>query len=306
VSAPDINVTNLEGNSAAKRRGLTYQMREALSGYMFVLIWIVGFALFTLVPLIQTMFYSLNQVTISAEGIGLEFIEWENYTRALFTDPTFVELLIEYAVETLFSVPIILIFSLIIALFLNLDFKFKGLFRTIFFLPVVITSGPVINELVSQGAASVPGFAFSETITNFLAELPTYLANPIEYLLTSFILILWFSGVQILIYLSSLQKIDPAIYEAAAIDGASAWEAFWKITLPSLATTTIVVAVYTIITLSHFSENKVIKYNSGQTYAVQGGIGYSSAMSFLYFAVLIVLLGLVYAVLNYRASKQYG
>jgi ABC-type sugar transport system permease subunit len=203
-------------------------------------------------------------------------------------------------------VPIILIFSLIIALFLNLDFRFKGLFRTIFFLPVVITSGPVIQELVSQGAATVPGFAFSETITNFLLGLPRYLANPIEYLLTSFILILWFSGVQILIYLSSLQKIDPSIYEAASIDGASAWEAFWKLTLPSLSTTTVIVAIYTIITLSHFSENKVIKYISGQTYAVEGGIGYSSAMSFLYFGVLVLLLAVVYFVLNYRARSQYG
>lgn len=289
-----------------KRTFLKYRTREAISGYMFVIIWIVGFAAFTVVPLAQTLFYSLNTVTVSATGINLEFVEWQNYTRALFTDPTFVELLLEYAVETLFSVPIIMIFSLIIALFLNLDFRFKGLFRTIFFLPVVITSGPVIQELVTQGAATVPGFAFSDTITSFLEELPRYLANPIEYLLTSFILILWFSGVQILIYLSSLQKIDPSIYEAAAIDGASAWESFWKLTLPSLSTTTVVVAVYTIITLSHFSENKVIKYISGQTFAVQGGIGYSSAMSFLYFAVLVLLLVLVYFLLNYRARRQYG
>lgn len=301
-----MNAPKMNAPKTAKRVGLTYRVREALSGYAFVVIWVVGFALFTLIPLAQTLFYSLNQVTISATGINLQFVEWQNYTRALFTDPTFVELLIQYAVETLFSVPIILIFSLIVALFLNLDFKFKGLFRTIFFLPVVITSGPVIQELVSQGAATVPGFAFSETITDFLAELPTYLSNPIEYLLTSFILILWFSGVQILIYLSSLQKIDPSIYEAASIDGASAWESFWKITLPSLSTTTIIVAVYTIITLSHFSENKVIKYISSQTFAVGGGIGYSSAMSFLYFAVLIVLLAVVYLLLNYRASRQYG
>ncbi len=124
--------------------------------------------------------------------------------------------------------------------------------------------------------------------------------------MTSFILILWFSGVQILIYLSSLQKIDPSIYEAAAIDGASAWESFWKITLPSLSTTTLIVAVYTVITLSHFSENKVIKYIYSQTYAVGGGIGYSSAMSFLYFFILLLLLALVYLLLNYRSRKQYG
>lgn len=287
-------------------REMKPRTREALSGYSFVIIWIIGFTIFTLLPLIQTLFYSLNQVTVSATGINLEYVKWENYTRALFTDPTFIELLIEYTIETLVSVPIILIFSLIIALFLNLKFKFKGLFRTIFFLPVVITSGPVIQELVAQGATSVPGVTIAGTVTEYLAELPRYLRNPVEYLLTSFILILWFSGVQILIYLSSLQKIDHSIYEAAAIDGASAWESFWKITLPSLSTTTLIIAVYTIITLSHFSENKVIKYIYSQTYAVEGGIGYSSAMSFLYFFVLVLLLAVVYLLLNYRARKQFG
>lgn len=289
---------------ALLRREMKHRTREALYGYAFVMIWIIGFVIFTLAPLVQTFLYSLNQVTVSATGITMEPIKWENYTRALFTDPTFVELLIEYAIETLVSVPIIIIFSMIIALFLNLKFKFKGIFRTVFFLPVVITSGPVIQELTAQGATSVPGIAMSATVTNFLAELPRYLRNPIEYLLTSFILILWFSGVQILIYLSSLQKIDKSIYEAASIDGASAWESFWKITLPSLSTTTLIIAIYTIITLSHFSENKVIKYIFGQTYAVQGGIGYASAMSFLYFIVLIILLVIVYMFLNFRANQS--
>lgn len=283
---------------------LKHRTREALYGYGFVGIWIIGFAIFTVIPLVQTFFYSLNQVTVSATGIHMDFVRWENYTRALLTDPTFVELLIEYAIETLVSVPIILIFSLIIALFLNLKFRFKGIFRTIFFLPVVITSGPVIQELAAQGATSVPGVAITDGITNFLAELPAYLRNPIEYLLTSFILILWFSGVQILIYLSSLQKIDQSIYEAAAIDGASAWESFWKITLPSLSTVTVIVAIYTMITLSHFSENRVIQYIYSQTYAVQGGIGYASAMSFLYFLVLILLLAMVYLFLNFQAKKE--
>jgi len=284
--------------------GLKLRTREALYGLGFVFLWIVGFALFTLLPLGQTFFYSLNTVTVSATGIDLKFVEWQNYSRALFTDPTFVQLLIEYAIETLVSVPIVIIFSMIIALLLNLKFKFKGFFRTIFFLPVVITSGPVIQELTAQGATSVPGIANTPAVTEFLMQLPRYLRNPVDYLLTSFILILWFSGVQILIYLSSLQKIDRSIYEAASIDGASAWESFWKITLPSLSTTTIINAAYTIITLSHFSENKVIKYIYSQTYAVQGGIGYASAMSFLYFFVLLILLGLVFFLLTSRADKR--
>ena len=169
-----------------RRLGLTYRAREALGGYSFVLIWIAGFLIFTLVPLGQTLYYSLNQVTVSATGINLRFVEWNNYTRALFTDPTFTSLLIEYAIETLVSVPIIVIFSLIIALFLNLKLKFKGIFRTIFFLPVVITSGPVIQELVAQGATSVPGLTLPESVTSFIADARPS-AQSHRQLLTSFI-----------------------------------------------------------------------------------------------------------------------
>ncbi len=285
-------------------KGIGLRTRENLYGYGFVSLWIIGFVIFTMVPLVQTFFFSLNQVTVTATGIDLRQVQWDNYSRALVTDPTFVGLLIEYVIETLVSVPIAIIFSLIIALFLNMNFKFKGFFRTIFFLPVVITSGPVIQELTAQGATSIPGVANLGAITEFLSTLPSYLSNPVEYLLTSFIQILWFSGVQILIYLSSLQKIDKSLYEAASIDGASAWESFWKITLPSLSTTTIINAAYTIITLSHFSENKVIKYIYNQTYAVQGGIGYAGAMSFLYFFALLLLLAVTFLVLSPRREKR--
>lgn len=287
-----------------RRSLLTLRTREALNGYGFVLPWLVGFALFTLLPLVETFRYSLHQVTVGAEGISLEFVRWANYTRALFTDPNFVELIIGYTIETLVSVPIVLIFAMIIALFLNLDFKLKGLFRTVFFLPVVITSGPVIKELVAQGAASAPGIADIPAVVEFLAQLPRAVRNPVEYLLTSFILILWFSGVQILIYLAGLQRIDKSLYEAAAIDGASSWEMFWKITLPSLSTVTIVNAVYTIITLSHFSENRVVRYVYDRTYDVHGGIGYASAMAFLYFGVMLVLLALVFGLLTRRATRR--
>lgn len=272
------------------RNEMPPSVREALGGYRFVLIWLIGFALFTFFPLIETFRYSVHQVTVTATGIRMVYISWENYTRALFTDPTFVQLVIEYTLEIIISTPIVLIFAMIIALFLNLNFPLKGIFRTIFFLPVVITSGPVISELIDQGVASVPEFANLAAVSELLMALPLYLRNPIQYLLTSFIVIFWFSGVQILIYLASLQKIDHSIYEAAAIDGASAWVSFWKITLPSLSTTTLINGIFTIITLSHFSGNKVISYIFRQTFAVQGGIGYASAMSFIYFAVLMILL----------------
>ncbi len=280
---------------------LKFRVREALHGYGFVSLWVIGFVLFTAVPLVQTFLYSLSNVKVAVTGIELTPAGWQNYTRALLTDPTFIQLLVEYAVETAVSVPIVLIFSMIVALFLNVDFRLRGLFRTIFFLPVVITSGPVIRELSAQGVTSVPQVASSPLVQQVVTQLPPLLRSPVQYLLTSFILILWFSGVQILIYLAGLQKIDRYIYEAAAVDGASAWEAFWKITLPSLSTTTLVNALYTVITLSHFSENKVITYIYSRTYDVEGGIGFASAMAFIYSLVLVLLLLGIYLLLAPRA-----
>jgi oligogalacturonide transport system permease protein len=288
-----------------RRNEMKASTREGLTGYAFVMIWIIGFVAFMLYPLAQTFIFSLNTVTVTLTGIDLQYVKWANYTRALFADPNFVDVLINYSIQTILSVPIVVIFSLIIALLLNVKFKLKGLFRTIFFLPVVITSGPVIVELTQQGATSAPGVANSSTITAFIASLPNSIRGSFQFLLSSFILILWFSGVQILIYLASLQKIDKSIYEAASIDGASGWESFWKITLPSLSTTTMVIAVYTIITLSQFSENAVIKYIGNQTYNPQGGIGYASAMSFLYFIVLILLLTIVYLFLSFRSKNRF-
>jgi oligogalacturonide transport system permease protein len=285
------------------RHGISLRMREALYGYGFIALWVIGFALFTLVPLVETFRYSFNQVRVEVTGITFAFVEWANYTRALFTDPNFLELLIGYTIETLVSVPIMLIFAMLIAMLLNLKFRFKGFFRTIFFLPIVITSGPVIRELTAQGAASAPGLTDVPAVVGFLEQLPRALRSPVEYLLTSFVLILWFSGVQILIYLASLQKIDRSTYESAAIDGASGWEMFWKITLPSLSTATVINAVYTIITLSHFSENRVIRYIYDRTYDVDGGIGYASAMAFIYFGVMVVLLGIVYLFLMRWARR---
>jgi ABC-type sugar transport system permease subunit len=283
---------------------LTLRLREALYGYGFILLWLVGFVIFTVMALAETFRFSLHRVTVTATGIALEFVGWANYTRALFADPRFVELLIGYTVETLLSVPIVLIFSMIIALLLSLRFRLKGLFRTIFFLPVIITSGPVIRELTAQGATAAPGIANAPAVVAFLTQLPSALRGPVEYLLTSFILILWFSGVQILIYLANIQKVDRSLYEAAAIDGASAWEMFWKITLPALSMATVVNAVYTIITLSHFSENRVIRYVHDRTFDVHGGIGYASAMAFIYFAVMALLLAIVYLLLTQWAKKE--
>lgn len=117
---------------------------------------------------------------------------------------------------------------------LNQPIKGKGFFRLIFFLPVIIVSGPILGMLNAEGAGSITALdtqAITDAISGFL---PAALAKPISSIFENMITILWYSGVQILIFLSALQKIDPSQYEAAKIDGGSGWECFWKITLPTI------------------------------------------------------------------------
>ena len=134
-----------------------------------------------------------------------------------------------------------------IAVLLNQPIKGRGAFRSIFFLPVIISSGPVINELITQGAGGANIFESYGFISIIENTLNPALSGPIINVFSEIIIIFWFSGVQILIFLAGLQKVDRQIYEAARVDGAGPWESFWKITLPSLSSLIFVNVIYTVV-----------------------------------------------------------
>jgi ABC-type sugar transport system permease subunit len=133
---------------------------------------------------------------------------------------------------------------------------------------------------------------------------PDLIADLLTFLLTSFITILWFSGVQMLIFLAGLQKLDASMYEAASIDGASRWESFWKLTLPSLNGMIVVNIVYTVITQSVFSLNPVIQLIQKAMFDPAHGMGYSAAMAWMYFVVLLLLLGLFVWIAKTRETAR--
>ena len=135
---------------------LKRRTKEGLVGFSFISLWLVGFLVFTLIPLIRTAYLSFNSVRISSAGIRCTSIGLKNYNDAFFTDVEFVDKLLTYLGELVIYIPIILVFSLGMAIMLNMDIKFKGLFRTIFFLPVIITSGPVLQKLTEKGAMTIP------------------------------------------------------------------------------------------------------------------------------------------------------
>lgn len=268
--------------------------REAITGLLFVSPWFLGAAIFLAYPLLTSFWYALNNIRITPIGKTFNFVGYGNFTQILLSDADFPTQLIDYLTSTIISVPIVVVFALIIAMMLNQKIKARGFFRLIFFLPVIIVSGPILGMLTQQGAGSITAIdtqAIGAAIHEFL---PYSLAEPISEIFENMVTILWYSGVPILIFLSGLQKIDRSMYEAAKIDGGSGWECFWKITLPNIKPLILLNCVYTIVFISNNNQNSIIELikNSMFSGTKEKGYGYASAMAWLYSLVVLLIVGL--------------
>lgn len=270
------------------------EKRQALAGWAFISPWLIGVVLFMLYPLAQSFYYMWFNIRITPLKTVYTYVGTGNFTQIWLEDPQFPQQIVTYLWQTIVQVPIIVVFALMIAIMLNGKIRFKGFFRLIFFLPVIIVSGPVMNMLVDEGAASIPSMNIQSIVSAFDMFLPYSVAESVGEIFSNMIMILWYSGVQILIFLSALQKIDPALYEAAKIDGGGGWECFWKITLPTIKPMILLNAVYSVIFLSSNEQNELI--NMIETAMFSGtkerGYGYASAMAWMYSLIvtLIVLL----------------
>ncbi|MDF2542333.1 MAG: transporter permease [Herbinix sp.] len=275
-----------------KRRGM--EKRKAFYGYLFTLPWLIGFLSFTLYPLASSLHMSLNKVQISAEGINTTFVGTGNLIYALTLDFEFLEAVIETGRFVIVLTPLIVILALILAMLLNKKLMFRTFFRAIYFLPVIIISGGLMSSLEKNGVFDIIDLTENGILRwmNYTNFRQVYLI--IELLLKNIFSVLWFSGVQILIYLSGLQKLDQATYEAAYIDGASSWQVFWKLTFPAMKQFTTLNIVYTIVLLATFPSSKVVALIKSNMFG-QGdyqGLGYSSALAWIYFVMIILIMSL--------------
>jgi len=288
---------------------VTNRRRQSLIGLSFILIWIIGYLIFALYPIFYSLYLSFFKVKLDGAALQMTFQGINNFKAAFLYDPYFVEILVGYILEIVINVPITIVFALIIALLINQDIKGKGIWRTIFFLPVIIISGPVIGELMRQGATTLPSIREYDIIRMILNNVSPGIATPIQELFDRILLVLWFAGIQILILLAGLQKIDREIYEASMVDGAGPWASFWKITLPSIKPLISVSIIYTVVSMSVFSLNRVIIYIRNvmlgeSTNALINGYGYSAALSWLYFIVMVLIILLFVGLLNLRKRSR--
>lgn len=278
------------------------ERREANFGLVFMIPWFIGAALLLAYPLCMSVWYAMNNIKFSGQGMLTTFVGYANFTQILLSDADFPVQLVDYILTTVISAPIIVVFALIIAMMLNQPIKGKGFFRLIFFMPVIIVSGPILGMLTEQGASTISAIDTQAIANAISGVLPSMIAEPISDLFENMITILWYSGVQILIFLSGLQKMDKSMYEAAKIDGGSGWECFWKITLPNLKPMILINTVYTIVFISSNNQNAIIGLiKSAMTSGTkEKGYGYASAMAWLYAIVVLLIVGLFALLLTTR------
>ena len=263
---------------APKASRIPYERRKALYGYGFIGIWILGTIYFFIMPLFESLIWSFNETAVRSGEMELR-------------------------------TPLILIFSIFIAVILNQKFRGRTFARAVFFLPVIIATGPVID--IINGNMSTGGYAggseqFStmfeadlvDQLLNFLGvyNISDTLTETINSLTTDIFNLVWNSGIQILLFLSALQGIPFSAKEAAQMEGATGWEYFWKITIPYISPMILASLVYTVVDSFVDPSNEVmtIILNQGANWEH----GYMSAMAWAYFLIVGIVLAIIVAIIN--------
>lgn len=290
-----------------KKKNVGLTKRRALYGYLFILPFIIGLVFFMIKPLFQSFMMSLSQITIGTSGFTQELNHFENYKRAFLIDPEFNRLLVENITQMIYRSLATIVFSFFVALILNQKFKGRALVRSIFFLTVILSSGVLVgleysNTMMAQLKDAIEESGNANSITTVLEEIlvsntggmnsPSEKVFKILFeIIDSIYDVAMASGIQIIIFLSGLQNISPSMYEAADMEGCTAWESLWKITVPMVSPLMLVCWVYTVVDFFMRTDNEIMTKIDNQL-TIQLNFGFSSAMAWIYFAVCMALIGI--------------
>ncbi len=279
--------------------------REARMGYFFTMPLIIGVLVFLIYPLVMSFLYTLLDTYY--DGFGNKHMEPRGgdllyfYSRVLEKQTNLTVDLGSLSIKLVMAVPLIVVFSLLIAMLLNLKIRGKGIFRTIYFLPVIIVSGPVMARITDE-TSNIQAVDFTLIETTLMSVLPMWLAAGVTFIFSNILLMLWYSGVQILIFLAALQKIDTSLYEAAKIDGGSGWECFWKITLPTIKPMLLLNALYTVVFLAQ--DNIMSPIIDAIATEMNGSEGYSYASAFAWMYSVVILIFVAIVALAFKQKKD--
>ena len=280
------------------------KLKKQIPGFVFTLPFTIGLLVFFIPVVSKGLRFAFSDVTIQ-NGLHLQWTGLENLLYALRVDPDFSTLLYEDLQNLVTTLPIILIFSLFVAVLLNTDVWGKGVFRAIFFLPVIVSVGllteldsgnrilDLMNNAVQSGSSE--GISAISSVENILQSMKfsPELIGIVSGAANNIFDIVNRSGVQILIFLAGIQSISPSVYEAARVDGASAWTMFWKITLPMISPMILVNTVYTFMESITRDTSRLVKYMNELAFS-KSEYGYASAMAWFQCFMIMLMLATIF------------
>ncbi|MBQ7183862.1 MAG: sugar ABC transporter permease [Clostridia bacterium] len=292
------------------RRGSVMERRHNRLGYFFMSPWILGFVIFTLIPFGMTIVLSFCSVSSTIRGYEVTWIGMENYYTAFFRNTEFVPALLSFLGMVIPYTFIIIVVSFILAYLLNKIKAGRTLMRIIYFLPIIILSGPVMSQILdsadeaialSQGVSEVYKsiwifrilYSYSPSFTLFLEEIFDQLS-----------MILWFTGIPIVLFISTMQRINPSLYEAARIDGANEWQILWKVTVPMAKPTALVASIFTIVQLGAYDTSDIYSLIKTATNNTASGLGYAATYAWLYGILVLLVIGAAFLIFRERKVRE--
>ncbi len=293
-----------------KNRGI----RELKSryGYLFTTHWIFGIVVFFALPLVQSIIFSFSKIEIIGGGVNIHLVGLENYKQILFSDPDYETWISGSLTSYLYSLPLIILLSMALALILNQKFKGRLFFRALYFLPVIISTGAVMNLIFTTTGTDMANMGVSEAysanmvsvddIVNLL-DIQGEVANYITVTISKIFDLVWSCGIQIVLFLAGLQSVPATLFEASRVEGATKWEEFWFITFPMLSRVTLLVAVFTMVELITSERTTLIK----RVYAMMrtGNYDETSAMMWFYFLICGAIMAFLIFLYNRFLMKRW-
>lgn len=279
---------------------------------MFVLPWLIGTIIFFAVPLLQSFLYSFSDVTVQQGGMSLKFVGLEHYDTLINKDPQYLSNVGQSVVPILYSLPLIVLISMVLGVLLNQKFKGRLFFRALYFLPVIIATGAVIEILFTTTSSDISSSATSDSFSsNMLSvteimrwlDLPQKVAVYVKSAIGSIFDLVWHSGIQTVLVIAGLQSIPSTLYEASKVEGANKWEEFWFITFPMLSRVTLLVSIFTAVELFEDKTSPIMR----NVYSMMNGGKYdrSSAMLWVFFAIVGLVIGLIIFLYNRFLMKRW-
>lgn len=293
-----------------KRKGIDSLKNKY--GQLFTTPWFIGIILFFIIPMVQLIYYSFTEITIVPDGVNLVYVGFKNYKEILFTDPDYTNYLKSSITYFLYSLPIILLLSLVLAIFLNQKFRGRLFFRALFFLPVIIASGSVITWLFKTTSSDLNNLGVSESYTASMfsvndivgwLQINGQIAEYITSTISKIFDLIWSCGIQTVLFLAGLQAVPRSLYEASKVEGATKWEEFWFITLPMLSRVILLVGVFTMVELITSVRSTLVSriYNM-----MSAGIyDTTAAMLWFYFIVACGIMGIILLIYNRTLMRRW-